>query len=216
MLGRVALVDHAAGIIVTAAPGTGSTSLIESFRTSRTTTALPPDGSTGHGVDPKHGTVGQLVAAGLLPAGHGLRIVTTTRNPFDFYVAEWQRSRTRWVLELRDRRSFVHTQPGAIERIVDAVTLEFEPWLHKALDVEAGSLPAPRRLHRGHLEEADVVLRMEALEADLSALVGLDLLVPRVNVTERDRAYWRHYSSTARRLVEVAHAEDLARFGYGL
>ncbi len=214
MLGRVALVDRAAGIIVTAAPGTGSTSLIESFRAGRTTNAVPADGSAGHGVDAKHATVGQLVAAGLLPAGHGLRIVTTTRNPFDFYVAEWQRSRTRWVLELRDRQSFVHTQPGAIERIVDAVTLEFEPWLHKALDVAVDAQPAARRLHRGHLEEADVVLRMEALEADLADLLGLVLAVPRVNVTERDRAYWRHYSSTARRLVEVAHAEDLARFGY--
>ncbi len=212
----MALLDRAAGIIVTAAPGTGSTALIVSLRAGRGAVQVPPVEDGHAGVDAKHGTVGQLVAAGLLPAVHGLRIVTTTRNPFDFYVAEWQRTRTRWVEELRDRRSWVHTQPGAIERIIDAVTLDFEPWLHRALDVDPGAAPAPRRINRSHVEEADVVLRMESLEADLRELLGLDLVVPRTNVTERDRAYWRLYSSTARRLVEHAHATDLERFGYAL
>ena len=212
----MALLDRAAGIIVTAAPGTASTSLIGAFRRDRGAVPVPPVGEEHRGVDAKHGTVSELVAAGLLPADHGWRIVTTTRNPFDFYAAEWQRTRTRWVEELRDRSSWVHTQPGAIERIVDAVTLDFEPWLHKALDVAPGAAPAARRINRSHLEEADVVLRMELLEADLHDLLGLDLAVPRTNVTERDRAYWRLYSSTARRLVEQAHAADLERFGYGL
>ncbi len=211
----MALIDRAAGIILTAAPGTGSTALIASFTTSRETTPVPPRGADDVGdVDAKHGTVSQLVAAGLLSPAHGLRIVTTTRNPFDYYVAEWQRTRTRWVMELADRGSWVHTQPGAIERIIDAVTLDFEPWLRKALDVDDGSRPVRRRINPKHVEEADVVLRMESLEADLSELVGLDLGVPRVNVTERDRAYWRHYSSTARTLVEAAHVADLERFGY--
>lgn len=212
----MALLDRAAGIIVTAAPGTGSTSLIAAFRADRDAVPVPPPGEEHAGVDAKHSTVGELVAAGVLPAAHGWRIVTTTRNPFDFYVAEWQRTRTRWVEELRDRRSWVHTQPGAIERIIDAVTLDFEPWLHKALDVAPGAAPAARRLNRSHLEEADVVLRMELLESDLRELLGLDLVVPRTNVTERDRAYWRLYSATARRLVEQAHAADLERFGYAL
>ena len=211
----MALLDHAAGIIVTAAPGTGSTSLIAAFRADRHAVPLPLQDEHA-GVDAKHGTVGELVAAGLLPAAHGLRIVTTTRNPFDFYVAEWQRTRTRWVEELRDRGSWVHTRPGAIERIIDAVTLDFEPWLHKALDVAPGAAPGPRRINRSHLDEADVVLRMELLEADLRELLDLDLAVPRTNVTERDRAYWRRYSSTGRRLVEQAHAADLERFGYAL
>jgi hypothetical protein len=212
----MALLDRDAGIIVTAAPGTGSTSLIAALRTARGAVAVPPlDGThVVEGVDAKHGTVGQLVAAGLLPADHGLRIVTTTRNPFDFYVAEWQRTRTRWVEELRDPRSWVHAQPGAVDRIVDAVTLDFEAWLRKALDVRGDEAPPPRRINRSHVEEADVVLRMEALAADLEALVGLAVAVPRDNVTERDRAYWRHYGAEARHRVEVAHAVDLARFGY--
>ena len=212
----MALIDHAAGIVVTAAPGTGSTALIGAFSTRREVTQVPPlDG--GHrvlGVDAKHGTVGELIAAGLLPAGHGLHIVTTTRNPFDFYVAEWQRTRTRWVLELRDPDSWVHTQPGAVDRIVDAVTLEFEPWLRKALDVDAHPPSGRRRLNPSHVDEADVVLRMEVLEDDIRDQLGLVLEVPPTNVTERDRAYWRSYSPAARRLVEDAHAADLERFAY--
>ena len=211
----MALIDHDAGIILTAAPGTGSTALLATFAAERRTTPVPGEGAAeAAGVDAKHGTVSQLVAAGLLPPNHGLRIVTSTRNPFDHYVAEWQRTRTRWVMELRDRRSWVHTQPGAIERIVDAVTLDFEPWLHKAVDPDDPTRPAERRVNRNHVEEADVVRRMERLEADLSAHLGRHLGVLRVNVTDRDRAYWRHYSTAARALVEQAHAGDLARFGY--
>jgi hypothetical protein len=213
----MALIDHDAGLIVTAAPGTGSTSLIAAFTTGRRATPVPvgdagPTG--GGGVDPKHATVGQLVEAGLLASEHGLRIVTTTRNPFDFYVAEWERTRSRWVLELRDPGSWVHTQPGAIDRIVDAVTLDFEAWLRKSLGVVGGGRPAGRRINRGHVDEADVVLRMESVEPDLRRLLGLELEVPRDNVTDRDRAYWRHYSPAARQLVALAHAADLERFGY--
>lgn len=212
----MALIDHAAGIVVTAAPGTGSTALIDAFTSRREVTQVPSleGGHRVEGVDAKHGTVAELVAAGLLPAGHGLRIVTTTRNPFDFYVAEWERTRTRWVLELRDPDSWVHSQPGAVDRIVDAVTLEFEPWLRKALDVVADPPDGRRRLNPSHVEEADVILRMEAMEADLADQVGLALPVPPTNVTERDRAYWRHYSPAARRLVADAHAADLDRFAY--
>lgn len=212
----MALIDHDAGLILTAAPGTGSTSLIAAFTTTRGATPVPegvgPPG--GPRVDPKHATVRQLVDAGWLAAGHGLRIVTTTRNPFDFYVAEWERTRSRWILELRDPGSWVHTQPGAIDRIVDAVTLDFETWLHRALGATGTDPPPRRRINQGHVDEADVVLRMERVEADLRELLGLDVRVPRDNVTDRDRAYWRHYSPAARQLVALAHAADLERFDY--
>jgi hypothetical protein len=33
-------------------------------------------------------------------------------------------------------------------------------------------------------------------------------------VTDRERAYWRAYDVASRRLVEAAHADDLALFGY--
>jgi hypothetical protein len=207
----MAIVDAAAGLLFTAAPGTGSTALITALRAQRDVVAVPPpDAVRVAGVDAKHATATELVAAGLLDADHGLRVVTTTRNPFDFYVAEYERSRTRWVHDLRDPTSWVHLTPGALDSVVDALTCDFATWVTRAV----GDPARPRRLNSGHVLEADVVLRMEHLERDLHELLGLDLVVPPTNVTDRDRAYWRAYDISTRALVGAAHAEDLERFGY--
>lgn len=211
----MALVDREAGLVLTAAPGTGSTALRDAFLTRPSVREVPAGEAEARvareaGVDAKHGTVTGLVGCGLLPADHGLRVVSTTRNPFDFYVAEHERTRTRWVLELRDPGSWVHTTPGVLDGIVAAVTLDFPDWLVRAVGDPAGM----RRINRGHVEEADVVLRMEHLEDDVRRLLGLDLAVPATNVTERERAYWRAYTVEGRRLVERTHAADLDRFGY--
>ena len=206
----MALLDAAAGLLVTAAPGTASTALREALLSRPTVTEVPAgNGFRAAGVDIKHATAGELVGAGFLTPHHGLRIVTTTRNPFDFYVAEYERTRRRWVHELRNPDSWVHATPGAVDRIVDAVTLEFNEWL-------AGVIPepGPRRINRGHVEEADVVLRMEHLESDLREFLGLELTVAAKNVTHRERAYWQAYDVTRRELVEAAHADDLRQFGY--
>lgn len=206
----MALLDRDAGLIVTAAPGTASTALREALLARPGVIEVPPSGTVrAAGLDVKHATVRELVAAGFVAADHGLRVVTTTRNPFDFYVAEYERTRRRWVHELRDPGSWVHQTPGAVDRIVDAVTSDFDTWLAKVL-----AEPGPRRINRGHVDEADVVLRMEHLEADLRDLAGLDLAVPPTNVTDRERAYWQAYDVTSRRLVETAHAADLELFGY--
>ncbi|WP_440901071.1 PH domain-containing protein [Actinosynnema sp.] len=206
----MALLDAEAGLLVTAAPGTASTALREALLARTSVTEVPASGEVrAAGIDVKHATVAELVRAGFVEADHGLRIVTTTRNPFDFYVAEYERTRRRWVHELPDPGSWVHQTPGAVGRIVDAVTLDFDAWLAKVL-----AEPGPRRINRGHVDEADVVLRMEHLEHDLRELAGLDLAVPATNVTDRERAYWRAYDVGSRRLVEAAHADDLALFGY--
>lgn len=207
----MALLDRRAGLLVTAAPGTGSTALIEALVSQRgASEVVGRERAREVGVDAKHATVRQLVDAGLVDAGHGMRVVTTTRNPFDFYVAEHTRTRTRWVHELRRPDSWVHDVPGAVDRIVDAVTLDFDAWLERAV----GTPVRPSRINRGHVVEADVVLRMEHLESDLAEHLGLELAVPPTNVTDRERAYWRSYSVASRRLVAEAHAEDLERFGY--
>ena len=206
----MALLDPAAGLLVTAAPGTASTALREALLGRPSVTEVPAGGPVrAAGIDVKHATAGDLVRAGFLAPDHGLRIVTTTRNPFDFYVAEYERTRRRWVHELRNPDSWVHATPGAVGRIVDAVTLEFNEWLAGAF-----AEPGPRRINRGHVDEADVVLRMEHLESDLRELLGLEITVPATNVTDRERAYWRAYDVTSRELVETAHADDLAEFAY--
>ncbi len=197
-------------LVFTAAPGTGSTALREVLLARGAAEVPPPGAPPVEGVDPKHGTVRELLAAGAMRPDHGMRVVTTTRNPFDFYVAEHARNRRRWVHELRDPTSWVFSVPGAVDRIVDAVTLDFGPWLAQAI----GDPARPRRLNEGHVEEADVVLRMEHLETDLRYHLGLDLRVPATNVTDRDREWWRHYDAAGRRLVEQSHAADLERFGF--
>ncbi|GAA5113044.1 hypothetical protein GCM10023339_16870 [Alloalcanivorax gelatiniphagus] len=206
----MALLDSAAGLLVTAAPGTASTALREALLERPTVTEVPAGGAIRvAGIDVKHATAGELVRAGFLAPDHGLRIVTTTRNPFDFYVAEYERNRRRWVHDLPDPDSWVHATPGAVGRIVDALTLEFNEWLARVI-----TEPGPRRINRGHVDEADVVLRMEHLESDLHELLGLEVAVAATNVTDRERAYWRAYDVTGRALVEAAHADDLAEFGY--
>ena len=207
----MALVDHRAGLLVTAAPGTGSTALREALISQRgATEVVGAQQARQAGVDAKHATVRQLVEAGVVDPGHGMRIVSTTRNPYDFYVAEYTRTRTRWVHELRRPDSWVHDVPDAVDRIVDAVTLDFDAWLERVI----GSPVRPLRINRGHVDEADVVLRMEHLESDVGELLGLELAVPPTNVTDRERAYWRSYSVASRRMVATAHADDLERFGY--
>ena len=206
----MALLDREAGLLVTAAPGTASTALREALLARPGVIEVPvADEARAAGIDAKHATATELVRAGLVEADHGCRVVTTTRNPFDFYVAEYERTRLRWVHELRDPDSWVHRVPGAVGRIVDAVTLDFGDWLAGVI-----AEPGPRRINRGHVDEADVVLRMEHLEADLRDLAGLDLTVAPTNVTDRERAYWQSYDVSSRRLVETAHADDLALFGY--
>ncbi|QKE85735.1 hypothetical protein [Arthrobacter sp. NEB 688] len=206
----MALLDAGSGLLFTAAPGTASTALRVALLDRGGVVEVPAtDATRVDGIDAKHATAADLVGAGLLAPDHGLRVVTTTRNPFDFYVAEYERSRRRWVHELRQPDSWVYSTPGAVGRVVDAVTLEFNEWLALAIDG-----PGERRVNRGHVEEADVVLRMEHLEHDLRSLLDLDLTVAPTNVTDRERAYWRAYDATGRALVETAHAADLERFSY--
>lgn len=206
-------------LIVTAAPGTGSTSLLECFGRLPSATAVPDTDVVADGVvalDAKHATVAQVVGAGLLGVGDldGRRILTTTRNPFDFWAAEWLRTRTRWLAELRRPDSWVHRQAGMVERIVDAVEHDFDPWLDLALGAKARAGEVAH-LNAGHVEEADVVARMEHLDEDLAALLGPDGgVVPHLNATPRDRPYWQWYGAASRALVEQVHAPDLARFGY--
>ncbi len=210
------------GVIVTAAPGTGSTTLLAVVGAWPGATPVPcadvvVDGVTR--VDAKHATVAQLTEAGLLAPDTVPTIVTSTRNPFDFWAAEWERTRTRWVAELRDPVSWVHRQPGMVGRIVDAVEMDFDVWVLHALgpDLEAGRT---RHLNDGHVAEADAVVRMEDLADDLAAVLagaGVDAPVgpvPHLNPTPGRRPYWQLYSPEARAAVETVFAPDLERFGY--
>ena len=208
---------------MTAAPGTGSTSLLEACgRVDGVVDLLAQVDCGAHGLDAKHATLAQIGRSGACGAVRALlgsppdHVVTTTRDPFDFYVAEWHRTRTRWADELDDPASWVHRVAGMRERIDRAVSHDFDPWLrHELAD---GPDDGSRRLNPGHVGEATIVLRIEHVDDDLARLhprlaerLGP---IPHVNRTERDGSSRERYTPWGRAAVERAHAADLARFGY--
>lgn len=212
------------GVCVTAAPGTGSTSLLawaEALPGARHLLAddvLRPDGTVE--VDAKHATVTQVVAAGLVGWTPQDRvIVASTRNPFDHWHAEWFRTRTRWAQDAADPTSWVHRVEGMADRIRAACRLIFPAWLEEEVGARAD---ASERWHLnpGHIAEADVVLRMEHLAADVAVLLarvgahGQAPPVPHQNRTEGRDPYQTAYTDRARAIVAQVNGPDLARFGY--
>ena len=221
--------------VVTAAPGTGSTSLMSARLDApgaidpvATLVRVDHDHVDGP-VDPKHATWSRIrehlpttpsdsrAADGTDP-DTVRHVVTATRDPWDFYLAEWTRLRTRWALELDQPDSWVHRVAGVRDSIRAATTLDFDDWiLHEfAADMETGD--SERRLNRGHVDEATVVVRMEHLDHDLARLHP-DLArrigpIPHLNRTDRRRDLAAAYSQRSARIVADAHAADIARFGY--
>ena len=211
------VVVDALDLIVTAAPGTGSTSLRAWALSLPGARSVPERGSTtGSGtddLDPKHATVADLRRAGIDPGPH--LTVTSTRNPFDYHHAEWFRLRHRFAEELDDPSSWVHRVPGMVRRTQAARRLSFDDWLHQELqaDQRAG---VTRHLNPGHVAEADRVVRMEHLEDDLrrAGLLGATGVVEHRNASTGRPDYRSDYSPSGRSLVADVHRPDLERFGY--
>ena len=212
------LIDVHQGLIVTGAPGAGSSSILAAFAALPSMRAVPEtdlvDDAGRQALDAKHATVSDLVAHGLLPAGHGMTILTTTRNPFTYWPAEWERTRHRWSTELDDETSWVRRQPGAVSRIRAAMDLDFGPWLRQALEPELSG-GGTRRINPGHLDEAHLVLRVEHLDDDLDEL-GMRgwLPVPHLNRGAGRPPTRSYYDDALRTAVEQLYGDDLTRFGY--
>ena len=216
------LLVPAAGLVFTAAPGTASTSLLTHVARAPSAVAAPEHDVVVDGVvtvDAKHSPVAVVAAAGLLdPAEVGtMAIITSTRNPFDFWAAEWHRTRTRWRALLEDSGSWVHRQVGMRARIDAAVSMDFGPWLERALGAHRAAGTA-MHLNAGHISEATQVLRMEHLDEDFArACPTLAALGPieHLNATAGRPHYRQLYDADGRDLVEAVHRPDLERFGYG-
>ncbi len=212
----MAVVVPGLGLAVTAAPGAASTAL-QAWAQDQPGAApvvVPP----GADVDTKHGTVTQLRRAGL-DVPEGLRILTSTRNPFDYWHAEWHRSRTRWAVDAQDPTSWVNDDPAVRDRVHRACVQPFSRWLVEELTARWDA-DDRAHLNAGHIAEADHVVRMEHLDDDLRTAVGDPSLpdVPRHNVTAGRSggltAYRDAYDATAIQMVTRLHAPDLDRFGY--
>lgn len=215
---RMAVVCTELDLLVTAAPGAGSTSLLGwalrlpgAVAVPASGTACPPD------LDPKHATITRLRSAGMLPPRASAVVLTSTRNPFDYWHAEWFRTRTRWAKDAQDPGSWVHDTPGMTGRIERALRLAFGDWL----EIELGRR-ADRgdqwHLNPGHIAEADVVLRMECLQQDLQTLLpriaAAGVSIPHRNATSGRGSYVAAYSERPRQVVAQIHQPDIERFGY--
>lgn len=203
-------------VVVTAAPGTGSTSVIAACRRSPHAIDLLDElGLRDSQLDDKHSTVTDINRLVSFPWSG--TIVTTTRNPFDFYFADWSRTRTRWASELAIPTSWVHRVPDMIQNIRVACDNDFGPWIDHVLgdDHRAGR---QRRINVGHVDEADIVLRMEHFDVDLRLrhprLAEEIGRLPHENRSDRPRRLRSVYTEEAAEMVASVHADDLVRFDY--
>lgn len=173
-------------------PGTGSTSLSSWFIEHMDGIWIIP-GRLG-----KHATPQQIAATGLDLSRY--TIVTTTRNPFDFYISQYHKKRT-WAGQSPD---FLLAKENSFDVFLRAF-LEQTPDGH---------------LHPIFLNAADVVLRKECLEEDVNLFLSntrrpLTARLPSLNVAEdlnHDLQNW--YDSTLLAQVERKHQSHLERFGY--
>lgn len=242
----MAVLSREHGYLFVCSPRTGSTAiafgvLVEQLdgRWCPEDRVVLPDGGV---VRPKHSTVPQLRAAGLVTDHDlaGLLTFCAVRNPFDSLVTHYEACRTRYA-GMIDRgedvragsgvhdMSWVH-DPGSTlaQDVASAVARDFPDWVrHRYLPSTwrgrlrvalSPSLPRPRHMYGAYLEDVDEVLRYESLQADLDrvlGMLGVDAVeIPRRNRTGSKRDYREYYDDRTRRLVGEVYARDLERFGY--
>lgn len=218
------------------APGTGSTAVGEHVLIPALDGAMFPERSIldERGmtvVDPKHGTLRDLLHHGLLSPDEAASLFkfSTVRNPFDVLVTEYVRLRTIWKDASRDPDSFVDRVPDMRRRIsVACETDTFAEWVERSFRVTGRAwlhrpferYRRPRHYHRQYIKGVDFVMRFERLQDDFGEVlrrlgVSRRIEIPRVAVTQaREADYRSYYTPKARGIVEHVFARDLERFGY--
>jgi|GEM_PF-2637799 len=225
----MALVCDELRFIYFLAPGTGSSSLYQYFLDNFDIKRIPDsdnnitleDGKKV--VKSKHSTFAELRDNNLLNSEQLQYLkITGTRNPYDYFYAEWYRSRTRFSKLLADESSWIYHTPNGKQRIaeiVDAIILDFPEWLEKRLKTRYNS-KQKTMLHPQYVHHADAFIRMENMNEDIHNILlehcGVDrkIDVGKKNVTSRDRCYWQHYSLPARKMVQAVFRPYINKFDY--
>lgn len=180
------------GSIFLLSPGTGSTSLSAWFIEHMEAEWIFP------GRKKKHATPQEITRLGIDLSRY--IVLTTTRNPFDFYISQYHKKRT-WK--------------GTSPEFQLAKENPFPVFLRRFLDETPDGI-----LHPSYLNAADVVLRRECLEDDLNAFlrhlqINKQARLPQLNVSENlSHTLQDWYSPTDLQRVERKHQEHLSRFGY--
>lgn len=225
----MALVCDELKFIYFLAPGTGSSSLyqyfLDNFKVERVPDSdenvISEDGKTV--IKSKHSTFMELKENNLLtPERLEYLRITGTRNPYDYFYAEWYRSRTRFSKLLTDENSWVYRTPKGRKRIaeiVDSILLEFPEWLEKRLGHKYEQ-QKKAWLHPEYIHQADAFIRMENMEHDIRDIllkhcnIDKKITVPKKNVTDRNRCYWQHYTASARDIVSTVFKPYINKFDY--
>ena len=145
------------------------------------------------------------------------QFLTTVRNPFDFWVSEYTRHRTRWIDGLGDPNSHIYSTKLGADMVAKSQELDFGDWL--SYRWSRFGRKHRQFLHPQFTRDADRVLRFERLAetfAEWLQSLGITetVTLPVKNVTERKRDYREYYDDDARHLVERIFAPYLDRFGY--
>ena len=211
------------------APGTGSSAIYKYFMDNFNVKRIPDsdkniaseDGKTI--IQSKHSTFQELKEHNLLDSEQLSYLkITGTRNPYDYFYAEWYRSRTRFSRNLADESSWIYNTPKGKQRIgeiIDSLLLEFPDWLEKRLQAKYDS-KQKAMLHPQYVNHADAFIRMENMNQDIHDILlkhcGIDKKVDvnKTNVTPRDRCYWQHYSWSARNIVQTVFRPYINKFNY--
>lgn len=181
------------GTIFLLSPGTGSTSLSAWFIEHMGATWI--FSTQKH---KKHATPEEITRLGIDLSRY--IVLTTTRNPFDFYISQYHKKRT-WK--------------GTSREFQLAKENPFSVFLQRFLE-ETPDGP----LHPNYLNAADVVLRKECLEDDLNRFlrhlqVNKQAHLPQLNVSE-NLSHTLHdwYEPADLKQVAQKHESHLSRFGY--
>jgi hypothetical protein len=146
-------------------------------------------------------------------------IYCCVRNPFDYFVSEWFRLRTRWILELRNPNNIILNNPLKLEELISACTLEFSQWVQHILIGYYELSPSDDRCLFEHWTRGvGNVFRMEDMPTLIKSLedrLSQPIELTRENVTEgKMHPYWYYYNQQARKIVEDLYSFTLRRYNY--
>jgi hypothetical protein len=219
----MAVISSDRGFLFLLAPGTGSTVVANALVEEGIGRWFPDQdmhlGSGGDGFLPRKHTHYEHFRKWELLQGtlSETRIVTTVRNPFDFWVSEYLRHRNRWSNSLSDPESHIYRRKGGAEAVAKAVELEFGEWLkdrwHRFGEEHT------QLLHPQFTRYANRVLRFEMLGESFQEWLRDEgfaepVRLRRENTTQRQGDYREYYDTEARNLVERIFRPYLERFDY--
>lgn len=117
-------------------------------------------------------------------------VFTAVRNHYDAWASWWCKTGGEWP---------------------------FTPdWIEMKLDSQDRYFPDPSRMWGLHSGVANVILRYETLEADLEAVLGGPLALPRVGGEKRNGEHYRDLiPAAAHAYIGTRWAEEMEEFGYG-